>query len=310
MTASQLTATRQLTATPSALPTGSTDPATGVEAGADAGTVARQAFTGRAPVLDPSSVGPADARHLSRDLFVRLRTLEEGTREYSYVRGTLIELNMTLARFAAGRFRNRSEPLEDIVQVATVGLIKAIDRFDPEREVEFSTFALPTIVGEIKRFFRDTSWKVHVPRRLQELRLALAKASDALEQRLDRSPTVAELAAHLSLTEEEIVEGLSASNAYETRSIDAPADAEDAESTLTRRLAVEDAGFDATLNHESLKPLIAALPPRDRAILAMRFGEELTQTEIGQRLGLSQMHVSRLLTRILTHLRAGLLVEE
>ena len=310
MTASQLTATRQLTATPSALPTGSTDPATGVEAGVDAGQVARQAFTGRAPVLDPSSVGPADARHLSRDLFVRLRTLEEGTREYSYVRGTLIELNMTLARFAAGRFRNRSEPLEDIVQVATVGLIKAIDRFDPEREVEFSTFALPTIVGEIKRFFRDTSWKVHVPRRLQELRLALAKASDALEQRLDRSPTVAELAAHLSLTEEEIVEGLSASNAYETRSIDAPADAEDAESTLTRRLAVEDAGFDATLNHESLKPLIAALPPRDRAILAMRFGEELTQSEIGQRLGLSQMHVSRLLTRILTHLRAGLLVEE
>jgi RNA polymerase sigma-B factor len=296
----------QLTAIPSSLLTDPTDSVAGV--GTDPRT--GPAHQEPQPIADPGAVGPADARHLSRDLFVRLRTLEEGTREYSYVRGTLIELNMTLARFAAGRFRNRSEPMEDIVQVATVGLIKAIDRFDPERGVEFSTFALPTIVGEIKRFFRDTSWKVHVPRRLQELRLALAKASDALEQRLDRSPTVAELAAHLSLSEEEIVEGLSASNAYETRSIDAPADAEDAESTLTRRLAVEDAGFDATLNHESLKPLIAALPSRDREILAMRFGEELTQSEIGQRLGLSQMHVSRLLTRILTHLRAGLLVEE
>ncbi|WP_371477342.1 SigB/SigF/SigG family RNA polymerase sigma factor [Kitasatospora sp. NBC_00315] len=258
----------------------------------------------------PGAVSPSDARLLSKELFVRLRTLEEGTAEYSYVRGTLIEMNLTLAKFAAGRFRRRSEPMEDILQVATIGLIKAIDRFDPERPVEFSTFALPTIIGEIKRFFRDTSWKVHVPRRLQELRLALAKASDALEQELDRSPTVAELASRLGLTDEEVIEGLSASNAYETRSLDAPADTEDAESTLTRKLAVEESGFDATLNHESLKPLIASLAPRDRAILAMRFGEELTQSEIGQRLGLSQMHVSRLLTRILGRLRAGLLVEE
>lgn len=118
---------------------------------------------------------------------------EEGTAEYSYVRGTLIELNMALVKFAAGRFAHRKEPVEDIIQVGTIGLIKAIDRFDPEYEVEFSTFALPTISGEIKRYFRDTGWMVHVPRRLQELRLTLAKASDAMEQLLDRVPTAASL---------------------------------------------------------------------------------------------------------------------
>lgn len=263
-------------------------------------------------ITDPSTVSPADARVLSRTLFARLGELEEGTREYSYVRGTLIEMNMALVKFAAGRYRNRSEPMEDIIQVGTVGLIKAIDRFDPSYDVEFSTFALPTIIGEIKRFFRDTGWMVHVPRRLQELRLALAKAEDELEQRLDRVPTTTEVAEHLGISEPEVTEGQTASNAQSSRSLDAPAGSEEdgGGAALADRLVVEDPAFEAVVHHETLKPLIAALPERDRTILSLRFGADLTQAEIGRELGVSQMHVSRLLSRILTGLRAAMLVDE
>ncbi|MFC8453512.1 SigB/SigF/SigG family RNA polymerase sigma factor [Kitasatospora sp. NPDC057223] len=262
------------------------------------------------PVGHPSEVTASDARALSRDLFLRLRQLEEGTREYSYVRGTLVELNMMLVKFAARRFSHRSEPMEDILQVGTVGLIKAIDRFDPTMEYEFNTFALPTITGEIKRFFRDTSWMVHVPRRMQELRLTLAKASDDLQQTLDRAPTPRELARHLSMDEQDVVEGLKAAEAYSAHSLDMPSDDEDAGAGLTERFAVEEKGFDAVLHLESLKPLIAALPERERAILSMRFGAEMTQSQIGERLGLSQMHISRILTRVLKDLRGALLVEQ
>ncbi|WP_371477211.1 SigB/SigF/SigG family RNA polymerase sigma factor [Kitasatospora sp. NBC_00315] len=257
----------------------------------------------------PSEVAPADARELSRALFARLRTLEEGTAEYSYTRATLVELNQVLVHFAARRFRAGREPMEDIVQVGTIGLIKAIDRFDPERGLEFSTFALPTITGEIKRFFRDTTWHVHVPRRLQELRLTIAKAADELEQRLDRAPGVADLAAHLGLPQEEIVEGLVASNSHTAGSLDASTE-EGAESALAARLGFQDPGFELAENLHALRPLIAGLSERERAILSMRFVEELTQSQIGARLGLSQMHVSRLLTRTLAALRAALLAEE
>ncbi|MEV4614958.1 SigB/SigF/SigG family RNA polymerase sigma factor [Kitasatospora sp. NPDC049258] len=264
----------------------------------------------QARIENPAAVAPADARALSKDLFLRLRELEEGTREYSYVRGTLIELNMALVKFAARRFSNRSEPMDDILQVGTIGLIKAIDRFDPTREFEFVTFALPTITGEMKRFFRDTSWMVHVPRSMQELRLTLSKASDELEQVLDRVPTPGELAAHLGLTEPEVIEGLKAANAYSTHSLDAPSSETDhARGSLADRFAVEEAGFEAVLDQETLKPLIAALPARDRAIISMRFGAEMTQAQIGAELGLSQMHISRLLNRTLTQLRAALLGE-
>ncbi|WP_441248120.1 RNA polymerase sigma factor SigF [Kitasatospora sp. McL0602] len=261
---------------------------------------------------DPSRVCPADARQLSKVLFVRLRAAEEGSAEYSYVRGTLVELNMALVRFAASRFGHRKEPVEDIVQVGTIGLIKAIDRFDPGYDVEFSTFALPTISGEIKRFFRDTGWMVHVPRRMQELRLMLAKASDAMEQEWDRLPTPAELAAHLDLTEAEVREGLIASQAQSASSLDAPIPGEDAAGggpVLADRLAKEEWAFETVLCLETLKPLIAALPERDRTILDLRFGAELTQAEIGRRLGVSQMHVSRLLSRVLAGLREALLAE-
>ncbi|NEA58721.1 SigB/SigF/SigG family RNA polymerase sigma factor [Streptomyces sp. SID13666] len=260
----------------------------------------------------PGKLAPKDARQLSKLFFDRLRELDEGTHEYQYARNTLIELNISLVNFAAGRFRNRSEPREDIVQVGTIGLIKAIDRFDLSREVEFTTFAIPYITGEIKRFFRDTSWAVHVPRRLQELRLELAKATEELAGRLDRAPTTDELAALLDLTPAEVTEGQLASNGYVAGSIDIPAGEEEGsgEGVLADRLGDLDPALEFVENLQSLKPLLAELAPRDRRILNMRFGAEMTQAEIGAELGISQMHVSRLLTRTLTRLRGQLLIQE
>ncbi|MFD5160040.1 RNA polymerase sigma factor SigF [Streptomyces hawaiiensis] len=263
------------------------------------------------PDIPPyEEVDAVDARALSKTLFERLETLEEGTHQYSYVRNTLVELNLALVKFAASRFRSRSEPMEDIIQVGTIGLIKAIDRFELSRGVEFPTFAMPTIVGEIKRFFRDTSWSVRVPRRLQELRLDLAKAGDELAQKLDRAPTVAELAERLGLSNDEVVEGMAASNAYTASSLDAQPEEDDSEGALADRIGYEDHGLEGIEYVESLKPLIAELPPRDRKILSLRFVAGLTQSEIGEELGISQMHVSRLLSRTLVRLRKGLTVEE
>ncbi|MEU8522739.1 RNA polymerase sigma factor SigF [Streptomyces sp. NBC_01216] len=263
------------------------------------------------PEIPPfDEVGPVNARALSKTLFARLDTLEEGTHEYAYVRNTLVELNLALVKFAASRYRTRSEPMEDIVQVGTIGLIKAIDRFELSRGVEFPTFAMPTIVGEIKRFFRDTSWSVRVPRRLQELRLDLAKAGDELAQKLDRAPTVGELAQELGLSREEIVEGMTAGNAYTASSLDAQADEDDSEGALADRIGYEDHAIEGVEYVESLKPMIAALPARERRILSLRFVAGRTQSEIGEELGISQMHVSRLLTRTLGRLRKGLTLEE
>jgi len=283
------------------------DPIESIESN-DPDTLAGLAGLPEIPPYD--EVGPVDARALSKTLFERLESLEEGTYEYSYVRNTLVELNLALVKFAASRFRSRSEPMEDIIQVGTIGLIKAIDRFELARGVEFPTFAMPTIVGEIKRFFRDTSWSVRVPRRLQELRLDLAKAGDELAQKLDRAPTVAELAERLELTKDEVVEGMAASNAYTASSLDAQPEEDDAEGALADRIGYEDHGLEGIEYVESLKPLIAELPPRDRQILSLRFVAGLTQSEIGEELGISQMHVSRLLSRTLMRLRKGLTLEE
>nr|MCF0101683.1 RNA polymerase sigma factor SigF [Streptomyces sp. MH191] len=255
----------------------------------------------------PSSAA-IDTRTLSRSLFLRLAALDEHSPERAYVRDTLIELNLPLVRYAAARFRSRNEPMEDIVQVGTIGLIKAIDRFDPDRGVEFPTFAMPTVVGEIKRFFRDTSWSVRVPRRLQELRLALTKASDELSQKLDRSPTVAELAVVLGVSEEDVVDGLAVGNAYTASSLDSPAPEDDGgEGSLADRLGYEDTALEGVEYRESLKPLLAKLPPRERQIIMLRFFANMTQSQIGEEVGISQMHVSRLLTRTLAQLREGLI---
>ncbi|MFB6517131.1 SigB/SigF/SigG family RNA polymerase sigma factor [Streptomyces sp. NPDC056401] len=256
---------------------------------------------------DPLTVSTGEARTLSVALFRRLKELDEGTPEYSYVRNTLVELNLSLVKYAARRFRNRSEPMEDIVQVGTVGLIKAINRYDVEREVEFTTFAIPTITGEMKRFFRDTSWSVKVPRRLQELRLDIAKTQDALEQQLGRHPTDLELAQRLGITTEALDEGRRAANGYVAGSLDAPVGPEADGGSRGWPLGEEEAAYDRIECLETLKPLIATLSDRDRLILSLRFGQELNQSEIGDRLGLSQMHVSRLLSRIMARLRTGML---
>ncbi|MCX5397435.1 RNA polymerase sigma factor SigF [Streptomyces sp. NBC_00102] len=292
--------------TTSAAPTGERAP-TGEEDPIGDGL---EGLEGLPEIPSPATVGALDARALSKTLFERLDTLEEGTHAHAYVRNTLVELNLALVKFAAARFRTRSEPMEDIVQVGTIGLIKAIDRFELARGVEFPTFAMPTIIGEIKRFFRDTSWAVRVPRRLQELRIDLAKAGDELSQRLDRAPTTGELAEHLGLTRDEVAEGLTASNAYSAGSLDAQHDDHESEGSLADRIGYEDHGLEGIEYIESLKPLIASLSARDRLILSLRFVTNLTQSEIGEELGISQMHVSRLLSRTLGRLREGLTVQE
>ncbi|MBZ6134902.1 RNA polymerase sigma factor SigF [Streptomyces olivaceus] len=263
-------------------------------------------------VVDAGTVAPRDARRLSRQFFRRLTELEEGTREHQYARNTLIEMNMSLVRFAAGRFRGRGDDMEDVVQTGMIGLIKAIDRFELSREVEFTSFALPYIVGEIKRFFRDTTWAVHVPRRLQELRVELAKAREELSSRLDREPTVAELATLMNIGENEVVEGQIASNGYNSTSLDAALTGEgpeNGESVLADFIGVEEYGLRLVEDFHSLAPLMAELSERDRRIIHMRFVEEATQAEIGAELGCSQMHVSRLIKRIITRLREGMLGE-
>ncbi|MFJ9648335.1 SigB/SigF/SigG family RNA polymerase sigma factor [Streptomyces sp. NPDC004244] len=266
----------------------------------------------------PREMAPADARELSKQFLVRLRSLEEGTREYQYVRGTLIEMNVSLVRYAARRFRNRTAQagveLDDIVQVGTIGLIKAIDRFDPDRGVEFVTLALPFIVGEIKRYFRDATWAVHVPRRLQELRAEIAKSREALCDLLGRAPTVAEIAGDLGIGEEEVIEGMVAANGYASESLDAAADADaqpgsacPGRRTLADRLGESDPAMELFEDFATLAPLLARLDERERRILSMRFGSEMTQAAIGAELGISQMQVSRLLSRTLARLREGML---
>jgi len=275
------------------------------------------AETGGLPFIeDATAVAPQDARVLSKLFFDRLQELEEGTPEYAYARNTLIEMNLSLVHFAAGRYRNRpATDHDEIVQVGTIGLIKAIDRFDLSRETEFTTFAVPYIVGEMKRFFRDTTWAVHVPRRLQELRVELSKAKEALSLALDRDPTVAELAEHLGMPEHEVMEGLVAANGYTAGSIDTPYSDVDTSAdgegrTLGETFGACDPALGLFEDVHALAPLIEQLPERSRLLLQLRFGEELTRAEIGQRLGCSQMHVSRLLSRTIARLRSGLLVED
>ncbi|MEU6574114.1 RNA polymerase sigma factor SigF [Streptomyces sp. NPDC046805] len=260
-------------------------------------------------IADPSKVAPKDARELSKLFFGQLAVLEEGTPAYQYARNTLIEMNMSLVRYAAGRFRSRGpEEMEDIVQVGMIGLIKAIDRFELSREVEFTSFAVPYIVGEIKRFFRDTSWAVHVPRRLQEARVQLARANEELRGRLGRAATTKELSELMSLAEDEVVEAQLASNGYTSASLDAAINgSEDGEGALADFIGDEDAALGLVEDLHALAPLIAELAERDRQIIHWRFVEELTQAQIGERLGVSQMHISRLISRLLTRLREGML---
>ncbi|ULR53300.1 SigB/SigF/SigG family RNA polymerase sigma factor [Streptomyces deccanensis] len=245
----------------------------------------------------------------ARALFVELRALPDGSAEYAELRNRLVRMHLPLVEHLARRFRNRGEPLDDLTQVATIGLIKSVDRFDPDRGVEFSTYATPTVVGEIKRHFRDKGWAVRVPRRLQELRLSLTTATAELSQQHGRSPTVHELAEKLAISEEEVLEGLESANAYSTLSLDVP-DTDDESPAVADTLGAEDEALEGVEYRESLKPLLEDLPPREKRILLLRFFGNMTQSQIAQEVGISQMHVSRLLARTLAQLREKLLVEE
>ncbi|MDT3441139.1 MULTISPECIES: RNA polymerase sigma factor SigF [unclassified Pseudofrankia] len=265
--------------------------------------------TPEAPERDehtPDRTSSPDRAH-ARVLFARLAELPEGDSERSQIRDQLVRMHLPLVEYLARRFRNRGEPLDDLVQVATIGLIKSVDRFDPERGVEFSTYATPTIVGEIKRHFRDKGWAIRVPRRLQELKLSLTKATSELSQSLGRSPTVAEIAAHLEMSEEEVLEGLESANAYSAVSLDAPDSGDDESPAVADTLGVQDESLEGVEYRESLKPLLEKLPPREKRILLLRFFGNMTQSQIATELGISQMHVSRLLARTLAQLRRGLL---
>ena len=248
----------------------------------------------------------ARERGRARELFEQLATLPAGDQERQRIRGELVELHLPLVEYLARRFRNRGEWLDDLTQVATIGLIKSIDRFDLERGVEFSTYATPTIVGEIKRHFRDKGWAVRVPRRLQELKLSLTKAIGELAQREGRAPTVSELASHLQMSEEDVLEGLESANAYSTVSLDAPDSGDEDAPAVADSLGMVDDALEGVEYRESLKPLLEQLPPREKKILLLRFFGNMTQSQIAAELGISQMHVSRLLARTLTQLRDGL----
>jgi RNA polymerase sigma-B factor len=227
------------------------------------------------------------------------------------VRGRLIELYIPLAEYLARRFRNRGEQFDDLVQVANLGLIKSVDGYDPGRGAAFTSYAIPMIVGELKRHFRDKGWDVRVPRRLQELRLEISKVSGDLAQDLGRSPTVADLARRLDVTEEEIIEGLDCGQAYRALSLDAPVgDGGDGVANgLGDLLGDDDPDIRDVENREALRPLLARLPEREQRIIAMRFHGNLTQSQIAAELGISQMHVSRLLAGALRALREQLTSE-
>jgi RNA polymerase sigma-B factor len=224
-------------------------------------------------------------------------------------RDELVQSHMGLAEHLARRFVGRGESLQDLTQVAYLALVKAADRYDPDRGAEFATFATPTVLGEIKRHFRDKGWAVRVPRQLQELRLALTKATDDLTQDLQRSPTVAELAQHLSITEEDVLQGLECGRAYSTQSIDPLLDPDDDQVPLAAVVGAVDPGIERVEDRHALRPLMEALPERERRMIEMRFFQNMTHTEIAEQLGISQMHVSRLLTRTLADLRAQMLSE-
>jgi RNA polymerase sigma-B factor len=259
---------------------------------------------------------PRPDRERTRSLFsrfveVRARHAERPNRddaEYERLRDDLVVAHLNLARFLAVKFANRGEPLDDLVQVGTVGLLKAIDRFDASRGVEFTTYATPTIVGEIKRYFRDKGWAVKVPRRLQELNLAVNRASDKLAIDLGRSPTVGELAEHLGTGEDDILEAQELGQAYSLLSLDSEISGESAKKpqTLSDTVGATDSGLELLEDRANLERAFQVLTGRERVIIFLRFYESVSQTEIAKRLNVSQMHVSRLQAKALEKLRASL----
>jgi RNA polymerase sigma-B factor len=220
------------------------------------------------------------------------------------LRDQLVAAHMGLAAYLARRFANRGQPLEDLTQVAAMGLLKAVDRFDPGLGVEFSTYATTTIVGELKRYLRDKGWAVRAPRRMQELYLNLNHVVESLGQELGRSPTIAELAGEVQASEEEVLEALEAGQAYRFASLDSPRPDGETGDAVVDNLGSEDTELVRAEQRATLAPLLSQLPARQQQVVHLRFFEGLTQSEIAHRLGVSQMQVSRLLTRSVTQLRS------
>ncbi|MFP5335556.1 MAG: SigB/SigF/SigG family RNA polymerase sigma factor [Actinomycetes bacterium] len=231
----------------------------------------------------------------------RLARLPGDAPERAALRDSVVEAHLPLVRHLARRYADRGEPLDDLVQVGTIGLLKAVDRFDPDRGHAFSSFAVPTVLGEIRRHFRDRGWMVRVPRRLQDLSRSLTEARAVLTQELGRAPTVDELAARTGADPEQVLEALDSAGAYAT----VPLDSEDDDGPQTW-LAEDDEALEHVENREALRPLLEQLPARERRILALRFVRGMSQAQIAAEVGISQMHVSRLLARTLATLRAGL----
>ncbi|MGW6375207.1 SigB/SigF/SigG family RNA polymerase sigma factor [Rhodococcus sp. NPDC055112] len=221
-------------------------------------------------------------------------------------REQIVERCLPLAEHIARRFSGRGEPHEDLVQVARLGLVNAVNRFDHERGTEFVSFAVPTIMGEVRRHFRDAGWALRVPRRTKELHVAVGRVTGALSQQLGRAPTPTEVAAELGVSRDDVDEALLAGSAYQTTSVDAPATERPGSPPLAESVGDLDAAFDTIDNREALRPLIAALPERERTVLLLRFFGNLTQTQIAEQVGVSQMHVSRILARTLASLRAAM----
>ena len=218
-------------------------------------------------------------------------------------RERLVARFLPLARQLARRYASAGEPMDDLIQVASVGLVKAIDRYELDRGTAFSSFAVPTILGEIKRYFRDTGWTLRVPRAVQERRMKVNRAIPVLTGKLGRSPTTAEIAEHIEATSEEVLEALEAAVAYEPVSLDTSPGTEDEDETWAQSVGHDDPGYELVEYGATLAPAMAALPPRERIILHMRFVEDMTQSEIAKRVGISQMHVSRLIRKALETMR-------
>jgi RNA polymerase sigma-B factor len=255
-----------------------------------------------APAVRISATSETDS---ADELITAFATTGAGDPGRSRLRDRAIEAWLPLAQHLARRYAGRGEPADDLVQVAYVGLIKAVDRYETGHGVEFAGFAIPTIVGEIKRHFRDKTWAIRVPRRLQEMRLAITGANNALAHTLGRSPTVADIAAHLNVTEDEVLEGLEGARAYSATSLSTPVAGQDS-TELGDTLGGEDHALELAELRIALGPALAELDEREQRILSLRFYGNLTQIEIAEQIGISQMHVSRLLTKALGKLRAKL----
>jgi len=271
----------------------------------DGEVAAPAALSGPVQTEAPSRAAK-DADAAAKALIAALADLPADSPDRPRVRQRLIEAYVPLAEHLARRFRNRGEPLEDLVQVACLALVKSVDGFDHSRGAAFTSYAIPMILGELKRHFRDKGWNVRVPRRLQELRLDIGRAGGDLAQRLGHSPTVPELAEHLGVGEDDIIEAMESGHAYRALSLHAPVAGEESGTELAEMLGGLDPDLENVDNREALRPLIGRLPVREQRIIVMRFFGNMTQSQIAGQLGISQMHVSRLLAHAIGVLREGL----